>query len=104
MRIKLVPIAFLISLLGVQTVKAYLPEKGVLPNETTATKVAEIILIGVYGERVVEQRPFVAKLSGGLWIIDGTFHCPKGNVCKGGTAHIEISKSDGRVKDISHGK
>ena len=34
-----------------------LPEKGVLTTEESAIKVAETILVNVYDEKVLEQRP-----------------------------------------------
>lgn len=81
-----------------------LPEKGVLTTEESAIKVAEAILVNVYGEKALEQRPFKAKLEGGVWKIAGTFHCPKGVGCKGGVARIEINKKDGKVKSVIHDK
>jgi hypothetical protein len=81
-----------------------LPEKGVLNTEESAIKVAETILVNVYGEKVLEQRPFKAKLDGDVWKIAGTFHCPQGVGCKGGVARIEINKKDGKVKNVIHDK
>lgn len=81
-----------------------LPEKGVLTTEESAIKVAETILVNVYGEKVLEQRPFKAKLEGDVWKIAGTFHCPQGVGCKGGVARIEINKKDGKVKSVIHDK
>jgi hypothetical protein len=96
----------LVLLFGSSCVQASngLPDKGVLPNEESAIKVAETILVNVYGEKVLEERPFKAKLDGETWIITGTFHCPQGSVCKGGVAHIEISKKDGKVRSVIHDK
>ena len=81
-----------------------LPEKGVLTTAESAIKVAETILVNVYGEKVLEQRPFKAKLEGDVWKIVGTFHCPQGVGCKGGVARIEINKKDGKVKNVIHDK
>ncbi len=81
-----------------------LPEKGVLTTEESAIKVAETILVNIYGEKVLEQRPFKAKLDGDVWKITGTFHCPQGVGCKGGVARIEISKKDSKVKSVIHDK
>lgn len=83
---------------------ADLPEKGILPNEASAIKLAETILVNIYGEKVLNERPFVAKVSGDYWIIDGTLHCLQGSICKGGTAHIELNRKDGAVKNVIHGK
>ena len=81
-----------------------LPEKGVLTSEESAIKVAEAILVNIYGEKVLEQRPFKAKLDGDVWKITGTFHCPQAIGCKGGVARIEIKKKDGKVKSVIHDK
>lgn len=81
-----------------------LPEKGVLTTEESAIKVAETVLVNVYGEKILEERPFKAKLEGDVWKIAGTFHCPQGGICKGGVARIEISKKDGKVKSVIHDK
>lgn len=98
--------SILILSIGAVVAKAQnrLPEKGVLTTEESAIKVAETILVNVYGEKVLEERPFKAKLEGDVWIISGTFHCPKGSVCKGGVAHIEINKKDGKVKSVIRDK
>lgn len=81
-----------------------LPKDGVLLNKDAAIKVAEILLVQIYGEQVLSQRPFQAKPVEGYWIIDGTFHCPKGDHCLGGVAHIEMSQKDGQVRNVIHGK
>jgi hypothetical protein len=83
---------------------AYIPADGIVPNKEVAVKVAETILTQIYGQKVVEERPFVAILKDEIWIVDGTFHCASGNSCMGGVAHIEISKKDGRVINVTHGK
>lgn len=78
--------------------------EGELSRENIAIKAAEKTLVNTYGEAVLRQRPFRAKLDGEFWIIDGTLHCPDGSVCKGGTAHIVLSKKDGRIRKLLHGK
>ena len=35
---------------------------GLVPNEATAIKLAEVILLAKYGESIIKQRPFVATL------------------------------------------
>lgn len=81
-----------------------LPAKGVLTTEESAIKVAETILVNIYGEKVLEQRPFKAKLEEDVWKIAGTFHCPQDVGCKGGVARIELNKSDAKVKSVIHDK
>lgn len=81
---------------------SYSPPNGVVPDEKTAIRIAEAVWIPIYGEKVLEERPFVAKLiDGNKWYVYGTLP-KKYNV--GGVAEIEISKSDGKILRISHGK
>lgn len=55
------------------------PEKGVIQSAETAALVAEAILKGIYGDAIIGEKPFIVKLSGDYWIIDGTMNCPKGS-------------------------
>ncbi len=49
-------------------------EAGFVPDEITATRVAEAILIPIYGQSQVEsERPFTAKLTGNIWKVIGHF-------------------------------
>jgi len=58
-----------------------------------------------YGEKTIdEERPLMAELHDGIWVVEGTFKCPGGEHCKGGVAVIEISKDDGRILRVSHGE
>ena len=84
--------------------KNNLPEKGIAATEEAAIRLAEAILINVYGPEITSERPFVIKLKDGFWIISGSIHCPAGSNCKGGVAHIEIAKKDGRVRNVIHDK
>ena len=85
--------------------QGYKPESGYVPDTITATKIAEAVLIPVYGEKKIEsERPLTAKLKDGVWIVTGTLRCPDGNVCDGGVADVRISKDDARILDMSHGK
>ena len=84
---------------------SYKPEAGYVPDEITAVKIAEAVLIPIYGEKVIQkERPFEAELKNGYWFVSGTLRCPAENECLGGTAEIEISKDDGRILRVSHGK
>jgi NTF2 fold immunity protein of polymorphic toxin system component len=90
--------------------QGYKPKSGFVPDSTTAVKIAEAVLIPVYGPKQIEsERPFVARLKDGVWIVDGTLHCPgeKGEnttSCDGGTAEVRIAKDDGRVLFMIHYK
>lgn len=81
--------------------QSYVPPKGVVPDAESATKIAELILVPIYGlKTVARQQPLVATLKDGIWIVTGTL--TRGT--PGGVAHVEISKRDCRVLSISHGK
>jgi hypothetical protein len=86
------------------------PKGGFVPDSATAVKRAEAVLTPVYGAKKIEsERPFIAKLKDGVWTVSGTLHCPDGKggtttMCVGGTAVVQISKDDGRVISMTHGK
>ena len=84
---------------------SYKPKDGYVPDAATAIKIAEAVLIPIYGQKVISQeKPFNAKLEDGIWVVTGTLHCPQGDSCKGGVAIIEIAKDDGKILRVSHGK
>jgi hypothetical protein len=77
------------------------PAKGFVPDAKTAIRIAEAVLIPIYGESVLSDRPFKAILEHGTWTVTGTMHCqenlPKpGFNCFGGH-WVRISKADGRI-------
>lgn len=80
------------------------PANGYVPDATTAVKIAEAVLIPVYGEKRIEaERPFHATLEGYVWNVESTLYCPDGttsiptHMCKGGTALVRLSKTDARI-------
>lgn len=74
---------------------------SVIPDAETAAKVAEAILVPIYGaERIEKERPLRAELHGDTWTVVGTAK----NMLYGGSATLEISKSKGCIISISHGK
>ena len=74
---------------------------GFVPDERTAIRIAEAVLIPIYGEKSVRQeRPYNATLTNDIWTVTG--HIPENYV--GGVALVEISKKDARVIRIDHGK
>src|SRR5262249_3282503 len=85
--------------------QGYVPKSGFVPDSKTATKIAEAVLVPVYGEaKIQEEQPFTAKLKGDIWTVAGTSHCKdqNGNVlsadhCLGGVAVVRLAKSDGRI-------
>ena len=53
--------------------------EGFVPDKETATKIAEAILIPVYGKDSIEdERPFTATLKGNTWTVGGTLRCADG--------------------------
>jgi hypothetical protein len=74
------------------------PANGYVPNEETAIKIAEAVIIPIYGEKVVKnEKPFIAELKDStIWVIHGTLR--KGRI--GGVTYVEINKSDGRILNI----
>ncbi|HEY1422601.1 MAG TPA: NTF2 fold immunity protein [Candidatus Acidoferrum sp.] len=90
--------------------QGYKPEAGFVPDAKTAVKIAEAVLIPVYGEKKIEaERPFNAELKEGEWTVSGTLRCPDGPggitpSCKGGTATVKIAKFDGRILFMLHYK
>jgi hypothetical protein len=91
--------------------QGYTPKKGFVPDSSTAIKIAEAVLIPVYGEKQIEsERPFIAHLNGDTWTVYGTLWCPDGKggktegTCFGGVAMVHVSRLDARISDMGHGK
>src|SRR5271165_6388240 len=90
--------------------QGYKPKSGYVPDSRTAVKIAEAVLIPIYGEKQIQsERPFTAKLKDDVWIVTGTLYCPDGKggtttSCDGGVAEVHISKSDARVLHMMHGQ
>ena len=88
-------ISCIVILLTAANAQSHTPKDGFVPDSTTAIKVAEAVLIPVYGKDKIEsERPFKATLDHDVWTVDGTLHCSdgKGGVttyCVGGTAEVE---------------
>ena len=78
-----------------------MPKAGVVPNETTAIKIAVAVWEPIYGaDKIAGEKPFHATIAKGVWTVQGSL--PKGWL--GGVALAEIAKSDGRILRISHGR
>ncbi len=90
--------------------EGYRPKEGFVPDSATAVKIAEAVLIPVYGNKQIEsERPFTAKLRNGVWTVSGTLRCPDGKAgtttdCDGGVAVVRISKVDSRILSMTHYK
>ena len=77
------------------------PKDGMVPNAETAVDIAVAVFKPIYGvEKIESQRPFHAELKGEVWHVYGSL--PAGWV--GGTAEAELSRKDGRIIRVWHGK
>jgi len=80
--------------------QSFIPENGFIPNEYVAIKVAEPILIAIYGEESINrQKPFSVEKDPffNAWIIRGSL--PEGY--RGGVFTIVIRRNDGRLLHVS---
>jgi hypothetical protein len=88
------------------------PKSGFVPDSRTAIKIAEAVLVPVYGEgQIADEQPFKASLEGDVWTVSGTLNCKDENGkivsnqrCKGGVAVVKLSKIDGRIISMIHYK
>jgi hypothetical protein len=81
------------------------PIRACVPDEKTAVRIAEAVLIPVYGEKhIMSERPFTARLQGDRWVVKGSLGTSRKSnlVIFGGTAMTEISKQDGRILAVYH--
>jgi hypothetical protein len=95
--------AFLILLFATmslaRTGKPSLPSQGVVPDETTAVKVAGVLLPPIFGdEEVSKYLPYHAQLRGGVWTVYGTLKPG----FRGGTPMMTIRKDDAKVLEVWH--
>jgi NTF2 fold immunity protein len=83
---------------------SFKPKNGFVPDAATAVRIAEAVLIPVYGEKkILSERPFNASLQGDVWTVAGTLHCGAPR-CDGGSAEVKISKSSGQILNMIHYK
>ena len=84
---------------------SYKPPGGYVPDEKTAIAIAVAVWIPIYGEaKIQKEKPYVAELHDGIWYVHGTLQQPLFDRRFGGYAEAEISKDDGRVLRVIHGK
>jgi hypothetical protein len=77
----------------------YDPPDGFVPDAETAEKMAEILLIRMFGETNTEREmPLRATLKDGVWIVKGTEY----PIRLGGVAEMHISKRDARILYFKH--
>lgn len=72
-----------------------------VPDSSTAARIAEAVLLPVYGADLIEgQKPFLVIERNGVWVVRGQL--PRNML--GGVAEVEISRSDGHVLRMQHGR
>jgi hypothetical protein len=80
--------------------KSVHPKNGFVPDESTAVRIGEAVAIAQYGEKQISQeRPFEARLRGDVWTVCGTLHSQG---AAGGTAVVQLTKTDGKIVFMTH--
>ncbi|WP_426175213.1 NTF2 fold immunity protein [Massilia sp. TWR1-2-2] len=86
---------------GVIPKDGYVPKDGFVPDAATAVAVGLAVLTPIYGRDVIDpQKPLKAVLVGDVWVVMGAL---KSNSV-GGVAEINISKKNGAILRVIHGK
>lgn len=76
-------------------------QNGYINDETTAIRIAESVLLPIYGKEILNEKPFHATLKNdSIWVIDGTQK--KGDAA--GTVYVEIQKKDCKIIKLFHYK
>ncbi len=100
------PISILSILFLTGLSKTDLNDKPCVADANQAIAIAEKEFIKVYGEKVKEERPFVANLvKDSIWVVKGTYPKAKPGVPTfGGVARAEINANNCKIIKIIHGK
>jgi hypothetical protein len=81
--------------------ESYAPKDGLIPTAELAFRIAEAVLVQIYGrEKIEKEKPFSINLENDVWIIEG--HLDKELL--GGVAYMEIQKNDGKILKVIHTK
>lgn len=79
----------------------FVPDDGFVPSKEVAIKIAVAVWEPIYGaEKIAGEKPYRATLADGVWTVEGSL--PTGR--KGGVALARISKKNGRILHVIHGK
>jgi NTF2 fold immunity protein len=105
MKLRRVPI-WAVVLVAVAQAQTYAPTKGFVPDGSTAARIAEAILIPVYGKEEVDSG-FAFKAiqeKQGVWTIGWDLGCPEAmsETCLGGQVEVKIRQVDGRILKVIH--
>lgn len=65
-----------------------------------AHSIAELICVSIFGNTIFEQKPYTAKLTNNVWIVEGSLNKDE----LGGAFYIELEKNTSEVLKIKHGK
>ena len=77
------------------------PTAGFVADASTAARIAEAVLKPVYGaEQIGRQKPLLTSERDGIWTVTGQL--PPSTL--GGVAVVEIARSDGVIRRMSHGR
>lgn len=77
------------------------PPQGLVPDAETAIAIAVAVWTPIYGkEKIASEKPYRATLADEKWTATGSL--PKGRL--GGVAIAVISKADGQILRVSHGR
>lgn len=83
------------------SISSITPEDGLVPTAEVAFQIAEAVLASVYGkERIEKGKPFSVNLENDVWLIEGALE----KDMLGGTAYVEIKKSNGEILKVIHTK
>lgn len=78
------------------------PSQGLVPDSKTAIAIAVAVWTPIYGEKkIASEKPYRATLADGKWTVTGSLPTKD---WVGGVAIAVISKSDGQILRVSHGK
>jgi hypothetical protein len=86
---------------------SYVPSEGIVPTKEVAIKIAEAVLVPIYGkEKIESEKPFNVELKDGVWCVTGSIPKPvkQNGVVLGGVFIIEIAKNTGEVISVGHEK
>lgn len=88
-----------LSLKDYSDIKGYSPSEGLVTTAEIAFKIAEPILVNIYGEDTIEgEKPFSINLENNIWMIEGSLE----EGFKGGVAYMEIDKYTGEILKVIH--
>jgi NTF2 fold immunity protein len=91
----------IIVVAAAETAAKFRPKDGFVPTKEVAVRIAVAVWEPIYGaERIASQKPYVARLTNGIWIVQGSLSAG----ALGGVAEAHISKEDGRIISVIHGQ